>query len=267
MNDSLTACLCWCVPSLWKDKDDKRFIKVCNLLQQAKILVDKISKSNIEGAEAKLDKVAYELDRLTKRLLDQNVRAGIVGLTKVGKSTFLNALLGRSFLPSSVQPQTANETVIVHDLSKPEGELHCIVDRTSSQLATGQQEISQKLFELHEEVRRNGEATHKCDQLVLHAPLKFLSSTEIEDIKLELSDTPGFGEAGAENIAVSVDVAVKDLCAFMLILNSQFLKSESEQLLLKNLSNYHPELFSELNRVLILVNGFENVYKDKKLAI
>ena len=240
---------------------------MCNLLQQAKILVDKISKSNVEGAEVKLDKVVYELDRLTKRLLNQNVRAGIVGLTKVGKSTFLNALLGRSFLPSSVQPQTANETIIVHDLSKPEGELHCIVDRTSSRLATGQQEISQKLFEFNEEVRRNGETTQKCDKLVLYAPIKFLTSGENEDIKLELSDTPGYGEAAAEKIAASVDIAVKDLCAFMLILNSQFLKSESEQKLLKKLSNYHPELFSELNRVLILVNGHENVYKDKKLSI
>ena len=104
-----------------------------------------ISESTIEEAGVKLKEIVHDLNRLTDRLLDQNVRVGIVGLTKAGKSTFLNALLGRSFLPYSVQPQTANETIIIHDMSYPDGELHCIVNEQRSQLATGQQEISKKI--------------------------------------------------------------------------------------------------------------------------
>ena len=263
-NSFLTACLCWCVPSLWKNRDDKRFTKVCHLLQQAKILVSTIITSNIKEAEAKLDAVSIELDRLINRLLNQKVRAGIIGLTKAGKSTLLNALLGRSFLPSSLQPQTAKEVTIIHDMSKPDGELRCMGSTDNITLAVGQQEISQELLKLNEEVRKHGEQSQKCDPLVLYAPLKFLSSVENEGIKLELADTPGFGEAGAENIADKVDVVMKDLCVFMLILNSQFLKTESEQSLLEKLMKYHPELFSEMNRVLILVNGYENIYEDKK---
>ena len=102
---------------------------------------------------------------------------------------------------------------------------------------------------------------------MLYAPLKFLSSSENEDIKLELSDTPGFGEAGVDKITDTVTVAVKELCGFILILNSDYMKSESELSLLRKLVKYHPRLFSELNRVLILVNGRENVYKDKTLSL
>ena len=239
---------------------------MCHLLQQAKILVGTITTSNIKEAEAKLEVVSIELGRLINRLLNQKVRAGIVGLTKAGKSTLLNALLGRSFLPSSLQPQTAKEVTIIHDMSKPEGELRCIGSTDNTTLAVGQQVISHELLKLNEEVRKHGEQSQKCDPLVLFAPLKFLSTVENEGIKLELADTPGFGEAGAESIADKVDVVVKDLCVFMLILNSQFLKTESEQSLLEKLTKYHPELFSEMNRVLILVNGYENIYEDKKMG-
>ena len=151
-------------------------------------------------------------------------------------------------------------------MSYPDGELHCIVNEQQSQLASGQKEILQKLQEFDEEKRKNGETSQKCDQLVLYAPLKFLSSSENEDIKLVLSDTPGFGEAGVDKITDTVTVAVKELCGFILILNSDYMKSESELSLLRKLEQYHPELFSEFNRMLILVNGHENLYRAKNLS-
>ena len=60
---------------------------------------------------------AKHLGRIAARLRSGTLCSGVVGLTKAGKSTTLNALLGDTFLPSSLQPQTAKEVSIFHDTS------------------------------------------------------------------------------------------------------------------------------------------------------
>ena len=51
-------------------------------------------------------------------------------------------------------------------------------------------------------------------------------------------DTPGLGEAGASHVVLQSELAIKDMCAFVLILNVQFLKTEAESKLLSKLSSY-----------------------------
>lgn len=45
-------------------------------------------------------------------LATQKVRVGFVGMMKVGKSTTLNALLHKRYLPSAIQAETAIEVSI-----------------------------------------------------------------------------------------------------------------------------------------------------------
>ena len=250
---------------LWS-KEKGKFKKVFQLLQHVWTFANETKLSGLNKAEKMMGETCHNLARIQTRLKHGNVRVGIIGLTKAGKSTFLNALLGGSFLPSSVLPETANETVIIHDMSKPDGELHCTVGEKSSLLAKGQKKIYQELFELNQKKRNKGETEKKCDKLILYAPLQFLVATDMQDIQLELSDTPGFGEAGVKNITDSVNIAVRELCAFIWILNSNNLKSVLETTLLKELQLHHSELFSELNRVLILVNVHTDLYKDSRLS-
>ena len=254
---------------IWKDKE--QFKNVFQLLSEVKSCSNAIKMSGtcIGEAEVKMEEISRDINRLIDRLVNGTVRIGIVGLTKAGKSTFLNALLGKSFLPSSIQPQTANEVVIIHDMSKPEGELHChsSTGKAPTHLASGQRDIFNRLKELNDKKRDKDKAEAvQCDKLVLNAPLQFLAESEIKDVKLELSDTPGFGEAGAKNIAKDVNITVKEMCAFVLIINSQNMRTASELNLLKDLIYYHPELFNKLNRVLILVNVHGNIYAEGKLS-
>ena len=202
---------------------------------------------------------AKRLHDVYERLKSGKVRAGIVGLTKAGKSTTLNAVLGNSFLPSSIQPQTANEVSIIHNPSTPSGELHAVRNRGDPPqlLAKGREEIYETLRELNDGKRNKGFSYY---QLILHAPLFFLR--EVENVQLELFDTPGLGEAGASQIVLQSELAVKDMCAFVMILNVQFLKTEAESKLLSKLSKFHPKLFSKLKRVLILVNAYDTTYQD-----
>ena len=55
--------------------------------------------------------ITAHLKLITTNLRTGKVRSGVIGLTKAGKSTILNALLGKYFLPSTIQPQTVR---IVH---------------------------------------------------------------------------------------------------------------------------------------------------------
>ena len=236
-------------------KEQKNYREVFQLLTMVQNHVTNITTSGIGEVRKEIEPILHELDRIMDRLDNAIFRVGIIGLTQADKITFLNALLGKHFLLSSIQPQTAREIVIAHDISKPEGELYC------TSLASGQKNIHQMLLKK----TRGSEAgtVNKCDKLILHAPLKFLEA--VRDVRLELSDTPGFGEAGEADI---VNITMKDMCAFVLIMNSQNMKTSLEFELLHKLKYHHPQLFSKLsNRVLFLVNVHANAYSEAALTI
>ena len=202
--------------------------------------------------------ITAHLKLVTTNLRTGKVRSGVIGLTKVGKSTILNALLGKYFLPSTIQPQTAKEVRIVHTPSSPQGVLYATREKGDMPelIASGREEISEHLSQLNKNARGNNTTYY---ELILQAPFQFLPA---EKVKLEVSDTPGFFEAAAKNITSESELAVKDMCAFILILNVQLLKTQSESELLNFLVQHHPRLFSKLNRVLILINALDVAYFD-----
>ena len=55
-----------------------------------------------------------ELDALRDRLRDRRLRVLVAGEAKRGKSTLVNAMLGRAALPSGVTPLTALATTVLH---------------------------------------------------------------------------------------------------------------------------------------------------------
>ena len=236
--------------------DKEEFHHVIGLVE---LLQQNIAEIEQSFTSEVISNSSERLHDVYERLKSGKVRAAIVGLTKAGKSTTLNALLGNSFLPSSIQPQTANEVSIVHNPSTPNGEIYGVRNRGDPPqlLAKGREEIYETLRELNDGKRNKGFSYY---QLILHAPLFFLR--EVENVQFELSDTPGLGEAGASHVVSQSELAVKDMCAFVLILNVQFLKTEAESKLLSKLSTFHPKLFSKLKRILILVNAYDTTYQD-----
>ena len=202
---------------------------------------------------------ATNLKRIRANLDSGKVRAGVVGLTKSGKSTFLNAILGKQFLPSSIQPQTAREVSIVHDPVVPDGELYAMKEEggDSERIEEGQKSISKALTELNAVIRDDKETFHK---LTLNVSLLFLEG--VDNVNLEISDTPGLYEAAAKNITSGSELAVKEMCAFVMILNIQLLKTQSEAAIVKGLIDHHPEILSKLSRIMILVNAYDMAFFD-----
>lgn len=202
---------------------------------------------------------AINLKRIKNNLDTGKVRAGVVGLTKSGKSTFLNAILGKQFLPSSIQPQTAREVSIVHNPAAINGELYAVEEEGGDveRIAEGEESISKALTELNTVIRDGNKTFHK---LTLNVPLLFLEG--VDNANLEISDTPGLYEAAAKNITSESELAVKEMCAFVMILNIQLLKTQSETAVVKGLIDNHPEILSKLSRIMILVNAYDMAFFD-----
>ena len=230
------------------------FQDVENIAAILDIVGEIASSSNIGATD-----VTAHLERITNNLRTGMVRSGIVGLTKSGKSTTLNALLGKSFLPSSIQPQTAKEVKIIHSPATPEGELYAVEKKGDQPvfMVSGKEEINKYLTEVNTNKREN-RSTY--DKIVLHAPFLFLHETE--QVKLEVSDTPGLFEAAAKGITKESEIALKEMCAFVLVMKLGLLKTVSESKLLHRLTEFHPDLLAKRNRVLILVNALDVVYFD-----
>ncbi|WP_151947037.1 dynamin family protein [Aliarcobacter butzleri] len=78
-------------------------------------------KHNLENIinELKTDltnkKILAELENTHNYLNDQKFSIGITGVMNAGKSTMLNALMGREILGSAVVPETANLTIVKHN--------------------------------------------------------------------------------------------------------------------------------------------------------
>ncbi len=149
---------------------------------------------DIEAADFLVD-----LERIKNSFKSGKVRASVLGLTNSGKSTFLNALLGRKYLPTSVQSQTAKEVSIIHTPDSS-GELWVSKQKNDVpvRIAIETEAIQAQLLKFNTEMRQSDGAS--LQKLTLHAPIFFLNG--VDEIELELSDTPGLYEAAAGNVAI-----------------------------------------------------------------
>ena len=134
-----------------------------------------------------------ELDEIMEKLKAGNVCAGVFGGVKVGKSTFLNAILGNIFLPSSMQVETAKRVRIIHDFTEEHsnGTLFHSNGKGITELAKGPTAIKTLLQSINDAERKTGGSGY--DQLILRAPFHFLKNKGIK-VALEVSDTPGINE-------------------------------------------------------------------------
>ena len=239
----------------------KEFLHVTDLINTLKKTTMEIRDSSDS------ETVANFLERLKQihsRLKSGKLRAGVVGFRKTGKSTMLNAMLGNSFLPVYVHPlQTINEVSIIHDPSIPNGTLLAVKKEGNKPqpIANGREKIHQKLLELNDLKHTSG---FSYNRLILRAPLQFLNDLGDTPLDVEFTDIPGLGRTGWRQNSEGDELDIKDMCAFVLILNygnTRGCVEEPESL--SDLSTYYPELFYKLNRILVVVNAYDVAYRKE----
>ena len=193
------------------------------------------------------------------------MQAGVVGLTNSGKSTTLNALMGKEFLTTSIQAQTAAEVRIIHDCELPDGKLLGQLTKTQDylKLASGAENIYTCLNELNDSIRK-GKVKCGYENLLLHAPFHFLKG--VDSIQLEICDTPGTNEAGCTEVTSKSQLALRDLCTFVIVLHVQHYEGNEKSEMLKKLKEHHPDLQENQDRILILVNAYDTAISDTNKA-
>jgi GTPase SAR1 family protein len=182
----------------------------------------------------------------------------LVALCKSGKSTFLNAMMGRDFLPSHNVPETACIVRVKHTPDRKDGRL--VIPGKPETCIYGR-EITVTLRQVNNQARETNSAP---PEMVLEAPLVALSDKSFEGCQtsFDVSDTPGPNEAGTDAVRPQVEALMNSADVILYILDYSKLKTEEEAQILQKLKSMRPDLIRDItNRLFIVVNKMDLVKK------
>jgi small GTP-binding protein len=172
------------------------------------------------------------LDDLRDRLREQRLRVLVAGEAKRGKSTLVNALLGRAVLPMGVVPLTALPTTVRH--GRDEGVRVVFRDGRSERLPLG------ALEDLVTERGNPGNRRHVATVAVtVDAPVLARG--------VEIVDTPGTGSVHEHNTA-EAEAALDTMDAAVVVLTADPPVSASERDLIARVADLSVTMFVVLNK-------------------
>ncbi len=186
---------------------------------------------------------AEEYRQLQARLAEDRFNLAVVGQFKRGKSTLMNAVIGRDLLPTGLLPLTSAITTLCY------GPAERVVLRRKGWVLD--QEIS--LAELAEYVTERGNPGNERGVLEarIELPVPFLRRG------LHFVDTPGIGSAQRENTATTYAfLAEADAVIFVTSVEAPL--SEAEEAFLQDISQVVHKLFVVVNKVDLLAASERN---------
>lgn len=221
--------------------------EVVNSLQ--KIVTDELTHNpNNTG----LEKEKEILFRLSEQCTKYAFQVAVIALAKSGKSTFINAILGGEYLPSSNVPETARIVRITHNPKYPDGHLSDKSDKNI--VIEGEEKIRKHLTIMNSSARSDNKQPSE-DELRLQAPIKALSEKDFSGVTFEILDTPGPNEAGADKLKTKVNTLLEEADVIIYLLDYTKLKTDYEAQIVTDMSN-RPDLF-KTNRLFFVVNKID----------
>ncbi|GLC43094.1 hypothetical protein PLESTB_000863800 [Pleodorina starrii] len=230
----------------------------------------------------------YELKR---RHEENALSVAVLALTKSGKSTLLNALMGLEVLPMNNVPETARICRMTHDPSAREPLLRDAAGGKT--LARGEAAIRARLQQLNSAARTSsgpllpqpsggltmmttdlvadgaggsgssggvsgtvgggGAAGSAASVLHISAPLVALEGYGPEFGRVTLLDTPGPNEAGEEQLKHQVERLLEGVDCVLYLLDYTKLKTAEEEGLFRRLRAINPQLVARLSSRLFFV--------------
>ncbi|DBA79310.1 TPA: hypothetical protein ACH3X2_007789 [Trebouxia sp. C0005] len=193
--------------------------------------------------------------RLQARYGDESLTVAVLALTKSGKSTLLNALIGANCLPANNVPETARITRITHTHGPAE-----LVDHAAEQpkLVTGEEDIKAYLRYLNSEARTRDHLLSDEKYLDLKIPIAALQASSdvtaaAQKVAIRLLDTPGPNEAGEVALKAQVERLLDSVDAVIYLLDYTKLKTADEAEVLQRLKEINPQLIARLSQRLFFV--------------
>jgi small GTP-binding protein len=170
---------------------------------------------------------------LARRLREDRLRVLVVGEAKRGKSTVVNALLGRAVLPTGVTPLTAVATTVTH----ARREQVRVLTRDGRWEQYPLAALGDLVTEAGNPHNRRGLA-----QVVVHVDVPLLAEG------IELVDTPGTGSVFAHNTATA-EQALDAMDAAIFVLSVDPPISDAERVLLERVRDASVATFVVLNKI------------------
>ncbi len=174
---------------------------------------------------------------LLARLAEDRFNLAVVGQFKRGKSTLMNAIIGRDLLPTGVLPLTSAITALCY------GPRERVLLRRKGWAR--EQEI--QLGELADYVTERGNPGNEkgLSEARVELPLPFLRRG------LYFIDTPGVGSGQHENTATT-RAFLPQADAVIFVTSVEAPLSEAEELFLRDIREHAPKLFVVVNKVDVL---------------
>ena len=208
---------------------------VIDLTSDLKKLKEFSEKLKLEGNVSSIDDVIH-------RLAEDNFQVAIIGEFKRGKSTTINALLGKDVLPMNVLPTTATLNKITYSITPfvkiqyKDGKIEEI----------GIDELNKYVTKLTKESK---ERAQNIKEATVYYPVNYCKNG------VTIIDTPGLND---EECMTEVTMSVLpqiDAAIMVVMANSPFSESERDFLQSKVIT-------SDLGRVLFVVTGIDLLDED-----
>ena len=203
---------------------------VTDIITDLKKLREYSQKLDLDGNISSIDEV---LDRLSK----DEFSVAIVGEFKRGKSTVINALLGKNILPVDVLPTTATLNKITYNVAP-------FVNIEYKDGRQEQIEIDQLNNYVTKLTKESEEIAKTVKEAVVYYPINYCKNG------VTIIDTPGLNDdAAMTEVTMSV---LPQIDAALMVIMAQAPFSESERDFLEN-----KIITSDLGRVLFIVTGID----------
>lgn len=189
-----------------------------------------------------LQKTTALIEDVIQRISNDNFSVAIVGEFKRGKSTLINALLGKDILPSDILPCSATLNRVTYSIAPSVKIIY--KDEKEEEIAID--ELSNYVTKLTEQSTRVSESVKEA---IVYYPVNFCKNN------IDIIDTPGLNDdQNMTDVTLSV---LPQVDAAILVIMAQSPFSDFERDFLEN-----KLLVNDLGRVMFIVTGIDRCDED-----
>jgi GTPase SAR1 family protein len=245
--------------------------QVQEVRQDLNILCDQIlsiareSKSKDLLSSARIEE---NLDRIAEKLRRPSFRLAVIGELSTGKSTFLNALVGREIQPTSILPCSGVVTVLKHGAQErvicryKDGRAEEVLKLNEKALIEEYQKRVAIPQEVAQEKRREALTDSNIDEIVFEHPgLGFCQNG------VEIIDSPGLNE-NLERTAITRKL-LKEIDAVIFLMHPHRLLSVSEKEILQDVRDeltYNPSE-EPVDNLFLIINYADLLSSEEKQQV
>lgn len=219
------------------------------------------------------DEFNISLNNIKHILTQKTFKVAVVGAIKSGKSTMLNAFIGRDLLPNQNAPCTLATTEIFHSVDECTYIKKCFVNGECENIKSNKNFTLEQMFHNDiKEVRKNN--THlDIQKYSLHAPINGLQTSIYGDVikNFVLLDTPGPDEISTSNFDVEhiQKISLKELRnsdALIVIFDYQNFMSDINGKILRYIATNENIVERAKNKIFFVINKIDLINnKDESI--